>query len=77
MGIAESSSNRRVPPADASADTVEAFIESAHPIDLAAWLEELSQEEAWDHLAALDLPRRAKVFEYLPLTLQLRLARGM
>ena len=62
------------PMAGASAEAVQLFVQSAHAIDLAAWLSELALEEAWTHLASLPLSRRAEVFGYLSLGLQADLA---
>lgn len=64
-------------PADSSNGGVQAFLSSAHAIDLAGWLSGLSRPQALDHLMTLHLPRRAEVFAYLPLDVQAELARAL
>lgn len=63
-----------LPKAAPSAETIPEFVQSAHAFDLAAWLGQFSDAEACDHLASLDLPRRAKVFAHLTLDRQVDLA---
>lgn len=67
-------SDRVIPATDAPADIVEAFLRAAHGIDVAAWLADLSPPEALRRLAAMELPRRAAVFGFLPLTVQVDFA---
>ncbi len=62
-----------IPELDAAPADVRSFIESAHPVDLAAWLEQLPSEQAQEQLRAL--ARRAKTFRYLQLDAQAELAR--
>ncbi|PVA09405.1 magnesium transporter [Pelagivirga sediminicola] len=64
-------------PADTSEDAVRAFLGSAHPIDLAAWLALMPVDEAWALLSGLEDARRASVFENLPLGFQVDLAQHM
>lgn len=68
---------QEVPQADASADAISAFTRSAHAVDLATWLAGHPASVSLRHLAALQLPRRAEVFGYLPLDVQAGLARVM
>ncbi len=66
-----------LPKAAVSAEMAPEFIQSAHPFDLAAWLNLLPDSEVATHLAALDLPRRAKVFAHFALDRQVDLAQAM
>ncbi|HEY9038084.1 MAG TPA: magnesium transporter [Roseovarius sp.] len=59
----------------AGGDAPQGFLKSAHTIDVASWLARLPFEEAWRHLFGLEPSRRAKVFENLPLNVQVDLAR--
>ncbi|HNP64133.1 MAG TPA: magnesium transporter [Woeseiaceae bacterium] len=49
----------------------------AHAVDLAAWLEQLPQSSAIEYLVALPLAQRADTFGYLPLHVQVEIARNM
>ncbi len=69
--------NNKSPGADLSAEAVSAFVRTAHPVDLAAWLSELADTQARDYLTGLDLPRRAKVFSHLTLDRQVELAQAL
>lgn len=71
------SSNLSRSPISASAEAIRDFVETAHPNDLAAWLSRLTVREVWRHLSDLEPPRRAMVFENLPLDVQVELAREM
>lgn len=53
------------------------FVETAHAVDLAAWLAELPRDMATEQLLALDLPRQAETFSYLQLDVQVELARRL
>lgn len=65
------------PQADASAETARHFIDTAHAVDLAAWLAEIPRAAAMEHILGLSMPRRAVVFSYLQLPVQVELARGL
>lgn len=67
-------SDREIPSVEAPADVIEAFLDSAHGIDVAAWLADLSPPEALRHLANMDLQRRVDVFGFLPLNIQVDFA---
>lgn len=73
----ETNLNNAIPLDSASAETIHHFVETAHPVDLAAWLVELPYELAKEQLLALDLPRRHKIFSYLPFDLQAGLVRDL
>ncbi len=66
-----------MPLANASAETVHHFVETAHTVDLAAWLAGLPRGTATEQILALDLPRRAETFSYLELDVQAELARQL
>ena len=66
-----------IPPADAPAETIRHFVETAHAVDLADWLATLPRDLAMKEILALALPRRAKTFRYLPLDIQAELARRL
>lgn len=68
--MAETTSSEAASPVE----TIPDFLQAAHPFDLAAWLTRMPDTEARDHLVALDLPRRAKVFGNLSLDRQADLA---
>ncbi len=55
-------------------EAVRRFIETAHPVDLAAYIDDLPPDSAIQHLLAIALPRRVKVFGYLRLDTQVALA---
>lgn len=57
--------------------SIDGFVRNARIADLALWLEQLPRGEALQHLLSLALSRRAEVFEYLPLAVQVELAREM
>ncbi|MCW5750249.1 MAG: magnesium transporter [Alphaproteobacteria bacterium] len=56
-------------------DDLRSIVQSAHPADAAAALDDLEPREVRDLLTELDLPRRAVVFGYLRPELQVALAR--
>lgn len=56
---------------------VRAFVETAHPADLAAFLDELPPDEIRGHLLALPLPRRTETFGYLLPATQVSLSRRL
>ncbi|MEW5703296.1 MAG: magnesium transporter [Pseudomonadota bacterium] len=58
-------------------EAVRAFVETAHPVDLAAFLEETPPETARDLLLSVPLARRAEVFGYLRPEPQMALARSL
>ncbi|WP_289041002.1 magnesium transporter [uncultured Aliiroseovarius sp.] len=64
------------PPHGAGADTITAFIVSAHPMDVASWLDQLPRASAWQYLSDVEVSRRVKVFASLPLDVQADLARA-
>jgi magnesium transporter len=66
-----------MPPIDATTDTIHNFVETAHAVDLAAWLAQLSRDMATERILALDPPRRAEAFRYLQLDVQAELARRL
>jgi magnesium transporter len=66
-----------MPPIDATTDTIHNFVETAHAVDLAAWLAQLSRDMATERILALDPPRRAEAFRYLKLDVQAELARRL
>ncbi|WP_322989397.1 magnesium transporter [Hoeflea sp.] len=70
-------SSRSAPSSSASLDEIAAFVDNAHPVDLAAWLDQLPRSDAWSHLARLALARRACVFASLPLESQAELTRAV
>lgn len=66
-----------MPQASTSAENIRHFVETAHAVDLAAWLAELPYELAKEQILALDLPRQAKTFSYLPFAVQAELVRQL
>ena len=74
MTQADSASNRNWPMASDTPSAIAAFIDTAHVVDLAAWLEQFPRAEAWHHLAALPPLRRAEVFANMSLDAQADLA---
>lgn len=66
-----------IPQASASTETVRHFVDTAHTVDLAAWLAEIPRDMAMEHMQALDIPRRAETFSHLQLDVQAELARGL
>lgn len=56
-------------------EAVRRFIESAHPVDVAAYVDMLQEDEASQQLLELALPRRAVVFSYLRPATQIALTR--
>ena len=75
MKNADLTSNLSAPSTSASADTVTTFVATAHPVDVADWLEQLPRSEAWAHIASMAAARRATVFAHLSLEAQTDLAR--
>lgn len=73
----EINSGDSMPQADASTETVRHFIETAHAVDLAAWLAQIPRDMATAQILALDLPRQAETFSYLQLDVQAELARRL
>ncbi len=74
MNSIDTGSNRDWPIAGASPDVIAAFIDTAHAVDLAAWLEQFPHHQAWTHLATLAPERRAQVFANMSLDAQTDLA---
>ncbi|MBA6411725.1 magnesium transporter [Parahaliea sp. F7430] len=62
-----------IPSADAAIETIVHFVETAHPVDLAAWIAELPYEQAKSEILTLDLQRRVRTFGYLPASFQAEL----
>ena len=77
MGNNETNLGNVMPLDDASAETIRHFVETAHAVDLAAWLAELPHELAKEQILTLDLPRRAKTFSYLPFDIQAEFVRQL
>ncbi|MBI6630909.1 magnesium transporter [Pontibaca sp. S1109L] len=63
-----------MPSLGAPAEVIETFLASAHGIDVAAWLADLSPPDALQHLSNMELPRRVEVFGFLPLNIQVDFA---
>ncbi|MDN5786595.1 magnesium transporter [Pseudorhodobacter sp.] len=61
----------------AMAADISDFFQSAHPFDLAVWLNQLPVAQASGHLADIPLPRRAKVFAHLARDRQVDLAQAL
>lgn len=61
----------------ADPDAVREFLDTAHPVDVATFLEELSAGTAQAHLLSLPLDRRTEVFGYLTPTTQVALAQRL
>lgn len=61
----------------ADPDAVREFLDTAHPVDVATFLEELSAGTAQTHLLSLPLDRRTEVFGYLTPTTQVALAQRL
>lgn len=59
----------------ADPEAVRRFVETAHPVDLATYIEELQPDSAKQYLLGTPLPRRTEVFGYLRLDTQAALAR--
>ncbi|WP_022728482.1 magnesium transporter [Fodinicurvata sediminis] len=55
-------------------ETLREFLETAHPVDVASFLEEVSASTAREHLLSLPLERRTEVFGYLTPGTQVSLA---
>lgn len=66
-----------MPEANATAENIRHFIETAHAVDLAAWLADIPPDTVTATILALDLPRRAKTFTYLPFDIQAELVRQL
>lgn len=77
MSNNETSPSNAMPLDNASAETVQHFVETAHAVDLAAWLAELPHAQAQAQILALELPRCAKTFSYLPLDIQAEFVRQL
>ncbi|WP_096366488.1 magnesium transporter [Thiohalobacter thiocyanaticus] len=73
----ETSPGATMPPEDASNETIRHFVQTAHAVDLAAWLAELPQDLAQEQILALAQPRQAETFSYLSLDVQAALARRL
>lgn len=56
-------------------DEVRVFVDTAHPVDLAAYMEGHETESLLRHLLAIPLPRRTEVFGYLRPDTQVEMAR--
>ena len=69
--------DKRVLKTALSAEASPEHVQAAHPFDHAVWLGQLPEPEASQHLATLDLTRRAKVFAHLTLERQVELARAI
>ncbi|MCX7567385.1 magnesium transporter [Sulfitobacter sp. F26169L] len=68
---------RNMPSASATPETVGAFVKTAHPVDVAAWLTILPEVEIAKHLRRLGAERRAEVFGNIPLETQIDVARTL
>ncbi len=69
--------DRNWPLAEAPANVIAAFTDTASEVDLADWLEQLPRTGARTHLAAQPLARRAKIFARMSLEVQADLAARM
>lgn len=67
----------RLPATGDSADSIQAFLTAAHASDLALWLGELPEDEAWRMLMTLDVRRRADVVIHLTRDTQVEFARSI
>ncbi|EPX80181.1 magnesium transporter [Litoreibacter arenae] len=77
MPLSSPHAPRIYPETDASAQEIAAFVEFAHVVDVAGWLEQLSRPDASQRLLALQRAQRAKVFGNMSLDAQVDLARLM
>ncbi len=75
MPNVDPNSNRIIPAINAPAQTLSAFIESAHAVDVAGWLEQMPRSERSRHLLGLVSERRADVFSNMSLDAQTDLTR--
>lgn len=75
MSNADLYAARTYPDSESSAEAIAAFLETAHDVDVAAWLEELGQLDAANHLLGLEPERCANVFGNMLLSSQVDLAR--
>lgn len=66
----ETKLDNAIPLDSASAETIQHFVETAHSVDMAAWLVELPYEQAKKQFLALDLIRRVETFSYLSFEIQ-------
>lgn len=73
----ETNPGSAMPQDNASAESIQHFVEAAHAVDLATWFAELPRELATEQILALDLPRRAKTFSYLPFDIQAEFVRQL
>ncbi len=67
-------SDTPLPSPDETPEALDQFYRQSRPIDLASWLSQLPVDQAWLHLAALQLPRQAQTFGALPVSDQTALA---
>ncbi len=77
MPIFRRNSNEVIRPESASVEAVAAFLNSAHVVDVAAWMEQLPRSETSQHLLDFDLERRATVFGCMSLASQKAIARTL
>ncbi|HSH29795.1 MAG TPA: magnesium transporter [Thiohalobacter sp.] len=73
----ETSPGDAIPANGASAETIRQFVQTAHAVDLAAWLAELPRDQAKEQILALAQPRQAEAFSYLSHEVQAELARQL
>lgn len=77
MRMNETGPGDAIPLAGASPESVHHFIETAHAVDLAAWIAELPHGMAKKQILALAPHRQAKTFSYLPFDVQAELVRQL
>ncbi|UZE94551.1 magnesium transporter [Alkalimarinus alittae] len=66
-----------IPEAQADSTEINYFIESAYPVDIAAFIESLDLGLGLTHLLKLDVEKRAQVFSYLDLETQVQFANAL
>lgn len=77
MKINAKSRDERVVKTIGSFGSIGEFVDNAQAADLAGWLVGMPRIEALQHLFSLPSSRRAEAFEYLPMEVQVELARAM
>ncbi|MCX7560568.1 magnesium transporter [Sulfitobacter sp. F26204] len=64
-------------PTDASDAGIRKFLDTAHLIDVVSWFDKLPSAQVRHHLAELGLPKRAMIFDNLPLEMQVEIAMAL
>jgi|GEM_PF-3702443 len=75
MGASKVYQGVSIPDAHSSPEVVSHFIESAYPVDIATFIENVELEIGLRYLLAIELERRAEVFSYISLETQVEIAR--